>query len=93
MWVHSVNLVLYIVYLALLTLLATKDFTSHTPLPNNSTLNSTQITGTKSDEVNTQSLQNSLHYLIIKLMKFIKLIKYVFNYHVYENIILNNSQF
>nr|XP_034311437.1 transient receptor potential cation channel subfamily A member 1 isoform X1 [Crassostrea gigas] len=53
MWVHSVNLVLYIVYLALLTLLATKDFTSHTPLPNNSTLNSTQITGTKSDEMTT----------------------------------------
>lgn len=25
-------------------------------------------------------------------MKFIKLIKYVFNYHVYENIILNNMQ-
>ncbi|XP_022317392.2 transient receptor potential cation channel subfamily A member 1-like isoform X2 [Crassostrea virginica] len=60
MWVHSFNLVLYVVYLAMLTLLATKDFTSHTPLATstqnataNSTQNATVLLEIKTNEMNT----------------------------------------
>lgn len=48
MWVHSVNLVLYLAYLSMLTLLATKDFTtSRGGSPANSTQNTTELPETK----------------------------------------------
>ncbi|XP_061192544.1 transient receptor potential cation channel subfamily A member 1-like [Saccostrea echinata] len=52
MWVHSINLILYVAYLAMLTLLATKDFTSHAPIANLSH-NVTQHTETKPNEIST----------------------------------------
>ncbi|XP_062571452.1 transient receptor potential cation channel subfamily A member 1-like [Saccostrea cucullata] len=56
MWVHSINLILYVAYLAMLTLLATKDFASHAPVANisqNVTQNVTQPTETNTNEIST----------------------------------------
>lgn len=69
MWVHSFNLVLYVVYLAMLTLLATKDFTSHTPLATstqnataNSTQNATVLLEIKTNEVFILKFKSSFSF-------------------------------